>query len=650
MSNLTRAMMMGAAGAASDPTYVDDVFSTALYTGNASSNTVPSGLDFTEGSWLSWIKLRNGSDSHFLSDSTQKTGVCFDSFASDRTYGKQTQETTGINAVGASSYSIQGSNAQVNGNTKKYVSWNFKAAPGFFDIVGPWTGNGSGSGTTRTFSHNLGSTPALIIFKKTSHTDNWFVFHKDQTSSSYYLMLDQTVGESNAGTSLWSATDTTLTIADDLNLNILNQTSIAYLFASDDAQFGTDGDESIIKCGKFEAVPGTAVNLGFEPQFLLVKTIDSTRGWFLIDNMRGVGATTNSNSEYLFANTAGSDDDNRSIFITPTGFEVATSTSFANNTHIYMAIRRPHKPPTAGTEVYKTVQNNTTLINGTVVDFGFTPDMHIASRTTTGMAHWITARLTGGRYMFTSSASNEGASLSSYNKGQTTVEYTGTAANDSGTYLHHGFKRTPGFMDVVTFSGTGSNLAVNHNLDAIPELILHKNRTSSTNWIVSTTPLYSSGKILNLSSNGGPFGGGTGFMTSTPTASQISLSSSSSTVNASGNNYIQYLFATLPGISKVGSYSGNTGYAVNVNCGFTNGARFIMIKRIDEDVTGDWYVWDSVRGIVSGNDPYLQLNNADNQVTNTDYVDPNIYGFTVTSSAPAALNTSGGTYLFLAIA
>ena len=44
------------------------------------------------------------------------------------------------------------------------------------------------------------------------------------------------------------------------------------------------------------------------------------------------------------------------------------------------------------------------------------------------------------------------------------------------------------------------------------------------------------------------------------------------------------------------------------------------------------------------------FNSTDAEVTNTDYIDPLNAGFTVTSSAPAALNTSGGTYLFLAIA
>ena len=77
-----------------------------------------------------------------------------------------------------------------------------------------------------------------------------------------------------------------------------------------------------------------------------------------------------------------------------------------------------------------------------------------------------------------------------------------------------------------------------------------------------------------------------------------------------------------------------------------------MIKRTDNTVsdTAGWYFWDSVRGITSGNDPYLLMNSDIAEVTNTDYIDPLSSGFTVTSSAPATLNADGGTYLFLAIA
>ncbi len=112
------------------------------------------------------------------------------------------------------------------------------------------------------------------------------------------------------------------------------------------------------------------------------------------------------------------------------------------------------------------------------------------------------------------------------------------------------------------------------------------------------------------------------------------------------------MFATVAGISKVGSYTG-TGSDLNVDCGFSAGAKFVLIKRTDgteNTSVGNWYVYDSARGIVAGNDPYKLLNSSAAQVTNTDYIDPLNAGFTVTSSAPAGLNASSGTYLFLAIA
>jgi len=635
-----------------DKVYVDDVFSTALYTGNASSNTVPSGLDFTEGSWLSWIKLRDGSDSHFLSDSTQKTGVCFDSLASDRTYGKQTGETTGINAVGTSSYSILGGNAQVNGNTKKYTSWNFKEAPGFFDVV-TWTGDGNG---TRAIAHLLGNVPGMIIVKCTNNTENWAVYHRslpaDGSDKVYNLELDTTSGQGQFEKFSNHGAQTSSTFSVRTSLNVTNRTYVAYIFAHDDAQYGTGGDESIIKCGSYTATGSLQeIDLGFEPQWVMIKNSsrsgNSSTDWVMFDSMRGM--VYDRDAPYLRANSSASEGAGK-VGVSATGLvidEATVAIGTSGDTYIYMAIRRPNKPPTAATGVFY-VTTNSTDATSTLYTSGFPVDFHL-QKSNGGSQTYASTRLMG-RMLFATSRNNAETLYSSTNLDSNT-QFSGVGAYGAsdGPHTFYAFKRAPSFMDVVTFSGTGSNLAVNHNLDAIPELILHKNRTSATNWVVSATPLYSSGKILNLSSNGGPFGGGTSFMTAVPTASQISLSSSSSTVNASGNNYIQYLFATLPGISKVGTYTGSSG-AVNVNCGFTNGARFIMIKRIDEDVTGDWYVWDTANGIVSGNDPYYTINNTAARVTNTDYVDPLSTGFTVTASAPAALNVSGGTYLFLAIA
>ena len=131
-----------------------------------------------------------------------------------------------------------------------------------------------------------------------------------------------------------------------------------------------------------------------------------------------------------------------------------------------------------------------------------------------------------------------------------------------------------------------------------------------------------------------------------PTASVFTVGTNSST-NGSTVTFVTYLFATLPGISKVGNYTG-TGTTQTIDCGFTAGARFVLIKRTDS--TGDWYVYDTVRGIVAGNDPYLLLNSTAAEVTSTDYIDTVATGFEISSTAPAAINASGGTFIYLAIA
>jgi len=140
---------------------------------------------------------------------------------------------------------------------------------------------------------------------------------------------------------------------------------------------------------------------------------------------------------------------------------------------------------------------------------------------------------------------------------------------------------------------------------------------------------------------------GTTPVTITLPVNSVGLTATGSGANASGGTYVAYLFATAAGVSKVGSYTG-TGTTLQINCGFTGGARFVMIKRTDS--TGDWYVWDSARGIIAGNDPYLLFNSTAAEVTNTDYVDTYSLGFEISSTAPAAINANGGTFIFLAIA
>jgi hypothetical protein len=235
---------------------------------------------------------------------------------------------------------------------------------------------------------------------------------------------------------------------------------------------------------------------------------------------------------------------------------------------------------------------------------------------------------------------NTGLSVSNTGHFQMSVNSTGE------TYIAEIFGRAPGFFDVVCYTGTGANTTFTHNLGVVPELLITKNRTSAGyGWLTYSATLGAT-KFVQLNSTDAEGTVATYWNNTAPTSSVFSVGTAGAT-NASGNNFVAYLFATCAGVSKVGSYTG-TGTTLQIDCGFTAGSRFVLIKRTDS--TGDWYVWDSARGIIAGNDPYLLLNSNTAEVTNTDYVDTYNAGFEISSTAPAAINASGGTYIFLAIA
>jgi hypothetical protein len=94
-----------------------------------------------------------------------------------------------------------------------------------------------------------------------------------------------------------------------------------------------------------------------------------------------------------------------------------------------------------------------------------------------------------------------------------------------------------------------------------------------------------------------------GFMNNTAPTSSV-FTTTSGYINTASQTYIAYLFASVAGVSKVGSYTGN-GSTQTIDCGFSSGARFVLIKRTDS--SQHWILFDSTRGIVSGNDPSLKL-------------------------------------------
>ncbi len=182
-------------------------------------------------------------------------------------------------------------------------------------------------------------------------------------------------------------------------------------------------------------------------------------------------------------------------------------------------------------------------------------------------------------------------------------------------------------------------------------MIWVKGRDYSSEWIVyhkdSTEYLYEDSARTQLNLNSAGKAESSNAWHSTVPTEQYFTQGHVGDANWNGSDYISYLFASVPDVSKVGSYKGN-GTTQTINAEFTQGAKYVLIKRTDS--TGDWYVWDSVRGIVSGNDPHLSLNTTAAEVTGNDSLDPDNSGFIVNQNSTTNINVNGGEYIYLAIA
>jgi hypothetical protein len=173
-----------------------------------------------------------------------------------------------------------------------------------------------------------------------------------------------------------------------------------------------------------------------------------------------------------------------------------------------------------------------------------------------------------------------------------------------------------------------------------------KERSAANNWWVYDA-VDGNTKYSVLNSTAIPVTSSTAWNNTTPTASVFSIGTATN-VNASAQTFVAYLFATLAGISKVGSYTGNgTGQAIA--CGFgSGGARFVLIKRTDS--TGGWYIFDSVRGLTSGSSPYLLLNSTAAETTGNNGVYASSGGFTLGATAITTTNIAAATYIYLSVA
>ena len=635
------------------PVYIEDVFSTWLYTGNGSTQTITNGIDLSGKGGMVWVKRRNSpANDHAVMDTARgiATSGAWTLIPNDNFAQFDNNTVTAFNSNG---FTLGSSSFGNSGGGFNYASWTFRKQAKFFDMV-TYTGDGTNN---RQIAHSLGSVPGCIIAKCTSTAQGWDVWHRTFSDTTQdYLQLDTAAAVASFPNVWGTQSATTFTVGSG-GSNINGRTYVAYLFAHNAGGFGLTGTDNVISCGAFttDGSGNATVSLGYEPQWLLIKSSVNFGSWYLVDTMRGCSQTIvrlffpeSNAAEQWYSATPGY------LFPTATGFSFNGLSGAFSSSFIYIAIRRgPMKTPTTGTSVFSPVARNGTGAATDITSPGFPPDLVFDKNRGGGGWNWNWFdRLRGAPIL---SSDNTAAEVSVSTIVQSDWSSTtmlgyriqnGGEINASGnTYSDYALRRAPGFMDEVCYTGTGSATTQAHNLGIVPEMIIVKSRSNvGVGWPVyhkSITNPQNNVIYLNATA---PSGFDTTWNLTAPTSSVFSISGDA---NVSAWTFVAYLFASCPGVSKVGSYTG-TGALQTIDCGFTGGARFVLIKRTDS--TGDWFTYDSARGITSGNDPYLLMNSTAAEVTGTNYVDTTSVGFQVTAAAPAGLNASGGTYIFLAIA
>ena len=655
-------------------------FNTVIYTGNGSTQSTNS-LSNQSGTInfkpdLVWFKDRGGVYSHSLynSISGRDRFLRSNSTNSESTGASATQDLVSFDTngftLGTDYHTVN------NANGRNYVAWNFKAGGTAvantdgttnsqvsvnntlgFSIVS-YSGNSTSGATV---GHGLDATPDLVIIKSSNASANWIVY-SSPTGNGKYLYLNST---SSAQSANWFDTSaTTFTLNNTYgDANTSGRNYIAYNFTS---------KPGFSKVGSYTgngSVNGPIVQTDFEPAFLLVKGTGNVSGWLIHDNKR---TPSNPRDNVLLPNRTDGDiiTPNVSVDFFANGFQIKTTNSDQNGNnlnYIYLAIAADGSTATPSlANSFATTLNNSPS-NNQAVAAGFTPDS-VWIKSYSNSASWgqydtvrgsgkviqsdntdaeydyaghpagnLAMQFTAGGYT-TPPTVNNNINNSSYDYINYFWKAGGTPyINTDGTTTSVVSANQAAGFSIVQQTSNNSNDTIGHGLSAAPELIISKNLSISGPW-----------GAYNASNgvNGYLYFNQTNAWTSAPNVypivnSTVFSGGSGGWNNGTGNVYINYCFTSIPGYSKVGTYSG-TASANSITTGFEPG--FIMIKRTDS--AGSWVVMDSARGMGSNASAlFPNLNALQSNGWNTAFT---ATGFTI-SSAEAWINASGGTYIYLAI-
>ena len=550
-----------------------------------------------------------------------------------------------------------------------YIARTFKPAKGFCDIL-----TYEGTGSAQTINHNLGCNIGFMLIKDMDADVSWVAKHVSHSGADYYQLFDTQANQVQDSTLFNSTalTTTQFTVGTNALTNASGHTYLVLMLAAgDDAAsqiWGPSSNERMVRCGYYAgngSTEGTFKNVGFEPATVIIKgqAISGNSGesyWYVFDTTRKFESRKEGRA-WIEYNKSWDKVESTAIQLEHNGFRLRSSSTGFNESggqYIYIAIRGPMRIPSAATGdkpshffncAYGTA--DTSDVTGTFPGAenapNFQPDFCMLRVPAASSYQYVCTRKSGYYYRATNHYSAIDTSTSWM---QFAVE-PGFGTDWDSTWFSWMWKSAPGLTHVAYYEGNGNNRTVDHDLGVVPEMMMC--------WRLGPqgTPTYTLYWHKGLNGGSSPEDyfmyaqynlaqyDGTVWNDTAPTATGFTLGTSDM-VNKNADEYSMVLFASLAGFQKVGYYTGNGSSGLVIDCGFTAGVKFVMIKRTDS--TGNWKQYDTERGLHFMASVCLNANDFTAQADD-DFVRQDNSGFKLNTS-DAEVNASGGNYIFLAVA
>lgn len=339
-------------------TIITNGFSSTLYTGNGSTQSINAGVDMTT-QWgdnasetfggLVWIKCRNTATNHFLYDTIRGATKEINS----NTTEAEATLAGGLTAINSTGFTV-GADAGHNSMTNNMVSWNFQTThrrtgttnhgKAYTEHYNPFTGftiiKYEGSGLAgHEIPHSLGRKLGFVAVKNLSAIANWEV-HYDNTSRLVFNLTDASVSD-NYKVSL-NDSSTTIEGAAGITIDWNTSTNQYIMYGWANSYY----DEKNTLIGNYEigvyqgtGVAGNKVTTKGKPAWLMVKMTSGVGNWCILDNKRN--EISGNSDGYVYANLSNAEGSTASTTFYSDGFTIDNGTSDINASggqYLYMVV------------------------------------------------------------------------------------------------------------------------------------------------------------------------------------------------------------------------------------------------------------------------------------------------------------------------